>query len=75
MANDYLEQGGGAGGWDVNVEGAGNNDGKACVSDEDDDDDLDKMHRSLRLEILLKSLKAGSRKFGKGDKSIEGDYV
>jgi hypothetical protein len=30
MANDYLEQGGRAGGWDDNVKGAVNNDDGAC---------------------------------------------
>jgi hypothetical protein len=53
----YLEQDGGVGGWDDNVEGAGNNDGRACVNDEEDDDDLDEMLRPLGPEILLKSLK------------------
>jgi hypothetical protein len=56
MANDYLEQGGGAGGWDDNIKGAENNDGGACVGDEGDDD-LDEMLRSLGPKILLKSPK------------------
>jgi hypothetical protein len=56
MANDYLDQGG-AGGWDDNVEGGRHDDGKACVGDEDDDDDLEDMLRSLGPEILLKSKK------------------
>jgi hypothetical protein len=58
MVNDYLEQGGSGGGWDDNVEGAGNNDGGACVGDEDVvDNDLDDMLRALGPEILLKSKK------------------
>ena len=54
MANDYLEQGGDAGGWDGNDEGGANNDGGACVEDEDD---LKDMIRALGPEILLKSPK------------------
>jgi hypothetical protein len=58
MANDYFEQGGGGGGWDDNVEGAGINDGGACVGDEGvDDDDLDDMLRALGPKILLKGKK------------------
>ena len=48
------EQGGDAGGSDGNNEGGANNDGGARVGDEDD---LEDMIRSLRPEILLKSLK------------------
>jgi len=54
MANDYLEYGGDAGGWDGNAEGGANNDGGARVGDEDD---LEDMIRALRPEILLKSPK------------------
>ena len=57
MANDYLEQGGDAGGWDGNAEGGVYNDGGACVGDEDDDDDLEDMLRSIGPKILLKSSK------------------
>ena len=57
MANDYLEQGGNAGGWDGNAEGGANNDGGARVEDEDDFDDLEDMIRALELEILLNSPK------------------
>ena len=48
------EQGGDAGGWDGNDEGGANNDGRACVGDKDD---LEDMIRALGLEILLKSPK------------------
>ena len=48
------EQGGDAGGWDGNDEGGANNDGRACVGDEDD---LEDMIRALGPEILLKSPK------------------
>ena len=51
------EQGGDASGWDDNDEGGANNDGGACVGDEDDFDDLDDMIRALGPEILLKSRK------------------
>ena len=57
MANDYLEQGGDAGGQDGNAEGGANNDDGACVSDEDDDDNLEDMLQSIGPEILLKSTK------------------
>ena len=57
MANDYLEQGGDAGGWDGNAEGGANNDGEARVDDEDDDDDLEDMLWFIGPEILLKSPK------------------
>ena len=57
MANDYLEQGGDACGWDGNTKGGANNDGGTRVGDEDDDDDLEDMLRSIGPEILLKSLK------------------
>ena len=57
MANDYLEQGSDAGGWDGNAEGGANNDGEARVDDEDDDDDLEDMLRSIGPDILLKSPK------------------
>ena len=56
MANDYLEHGGDAGGWDGNAEGGANNDGGARV-DYEDDDDLEDMLRSIGPEILLKSPK------------------
>ena len=48
------EQDGDAGGWDGNDEGGANNDGGACVGDEDD---LEDMIRALGLDILLKSPK------------------
>ena len=48
------EQGGDAGGWDGNNEGGANNDGGACVGDEDD---LEDMIRALGPEILLNSPK------------------
>jgi hypothetical protein len=51
------EQGGDAGGWDGNDKGGANNDGGACVGDEDDFDDLEDMIRALGPEILLKSSK------------------
>ena len=68
------EQDGDAGGWDGNNEGGANNDGGACVGDEDDFDNLEEMIRVLGPEILLKDSER-SRKFGKGDKSIKGDCV
>jgi hypothetical protein len=48
------EQGGDAGGWDGNDEDGANNDGGACVRDEDD---LEDMIRALGPEILLNSPK------------------
>ena len=51
------EQGGDASGWDGNDEGDANNDGRACIGDEDDFDDLEDMIRALGPEILLKSPK------------------
>ena len=51
------EQGGHAGGWDGNDEGGANNNGRACVGDEDDFDDLEDMIRAFGPEILLKSPK------------------
>ena len=48
------EQGGDAGGWDGNDEGGANNDGGACVGNQDDFDDLEHMIRALGPEILLK---------------------
>ena len=48
------KQGGDAGGWDGNDEGDANNDGGACVGDEDD---LEDMIRGLGPEILLNSPK------------------
>jgi hypothetical protein len=53
MANDYLDQGCDAGGWDGNDEGGANNDGGACVGDEDDNDDLEDMIQFIGPEILL----------------------
>ena len=57
MANDYLEHGGDAGGWDGNAEGGANNDDGARAGDKNDDDDLEDKLRSIGPEILLKSLK------------------
>ena len=51
------EQGGDASGWDGNDEGGANNDGGGRVGDEDDDDYLERMLRSIGPEILLKSPK------------------
>ena len=65
------EQGGDAGGWDGNDESGANNDGGACVGDEDD---LEDMIRALVPEILLNSPK-DIENLEKGDKSIEGDCV
>ena len=48
------EQGGDAGGWDGNDESGANNDGGACVGDEDD---LEDMIRARGPEILLNSPK------------------
>jgi hypothetical protein len=52
------EQGGDAGGWDGNDEGGSNNNGEACVGDEDDYDDLEEMLQAIGPEILLKSPKS-----------------
>ena len=65
------EQGGDAGGWDGNDEGDANNDGGAHVGDEDDLEDNDSSPWTRDFTKQPKN----SRKFGKGDKSIEGDYV
>ena len=65
-----FEFGNKQGGWDDNDEGGANNDGGARVGDEDN---LEDMIRALTRDFTKQPER--SRKFGKGDKSIEGDCV